>query len=216
MTGQLLEPLTKPGARISPRSKVVEAVEPPAVEEMPLGPRIELAPEAEAPQPVKPAPVSEAELEALSAARQAEIGTPREVPSPSRAQKEAGLVQGPVNTRFYDDDGLAATIQATAKAVDDGALVAVKPKTIGEIYDAAIEAGTPKENLDAIFGGKPMTTEIGNDQLNQRMAGLVLLKEQAQKELMNICDWLPVVSLTTPASWRRVKPSLNITLLWQS
>ena len=181
VTRELIQPLTKPGARISPRSKVVEAVEAPAVGEMPLGPRIELAPEAEAPQPVKPAPVSEAELETLAAAREAEIGTPREVPSPSAAQLEAGLVKGPVNTRFYDDDGLAATIQATAKAVDDGALIAIKPRTIGEIYDAAIEAGTPKENLDAIFGGQPMSTPIGNDQLNQRMAGLVLL-ERASAE----------------------------------
>ena len=184
VTGELLDPLTKPGARISPRSKKVAPIEPDVPEEIPLGPRIELAPEQEAPQPqpVKPAPVSEAELEALSTARQAEIGTPREVPSLSRAQKEAGLVKGPVNTRFYDDDGLAATIQATAKAVDDGALIALKPKTIGEIYEAAIAAGTPKENLDAIFGGQPMTTAVGNDQLNQRMAGLVLLKEaSAQK-----------------------------------
>ncbi len=127
VTGQLIEPLTKPGARISPRSKTVKEIEPPAVETMPLGPRIDLVPEPEVtppPQPVAPEPVTEAEVDARITATEAEIGTAREVPSPSRAQKEAGIAEGPVNTTFYDSDTLAATVQAAAKVADQEGVAA--------------------------------------------------------------------------------------------
>ena len=179
VTGELLDPLTKPGARISPRSKKVAPIEPTVPEEIPLGPRIELAPEQEAPQPqpVKPAPVSEAEVEARIVATEAETGMPREVPSPSRAQKEAGLAEGPVNTRFYDDDSLAATIQAAAKAADQGAVAANKPMTVAEIYQRATEAGIPEENLNAIFGEGDRSVSVGGSVLAQEMAGLMVLHD---------------------------------------
>ena len=180
VTGQLIEPLTKPGARISPRSKTVKEIEPPAVDTMPLGPRIDAVPEPEVtppPQPVAPEPVTEAEVDARITATQAETGTAREVPSPSRAQKEAGIAEGPVNTTFYDSDTLAATVQAAAKVADQEGVAAAKPMTVQQIYDRAMDAGIPEENLNAIFGSTEKTTAVGGSQLAEYMAGLMVLHD---------------------------------------
>lgn len=180
LTSELISPLTKPGARVSPRSTRVEAIEPPAVEEMPLGPRIELAPEPEVevpPQPVAPEPVTEAEVDARIISTEAEIGTAREAPSPSRTQKEAGIAEGPVNTTFYDSDTLAATVQAAAKAADQEGVAANKPMTVAQIYDRAMEAGIPEENLNGIFSGVEKTTAVGGSQLAEYMAGLMVLHD---------------------------------------
>ena len=73
--------------------------------------------------------------------------------SPSRAQKEAGIAEGPVNTTFYDSDTLAATVQAAAKVADQEGVAANKPMTVAQIYQRAMDAGIPKENLDGIFAG---------------------------------------------------------------
>lgn len=183
-TGQILKPLTKRGQRLDPNAIATDAVPAPDVSEMPLGPRIDLVPDlAEPPQPVAPQPVTIEEMRSRVAARQEEIGTPREVPSPSIAQLDEGLVKGPVNTSFYDDDGLAATIQSAAKAADDGSLAIKKPVTMDEIYDGAIEAGVPKENLDAIFSGEGIQSGVGLDQLSQKMSGLVVLQKASSLKL---------------------------------
>ena len=178
-TKGILEPLTAKGARVSPESKITRT---PTLKESiidaPFEPSFEI-PKAEVPQPqpVKPAPVDQAEVDARLAAREQELGAPREVPSPSKAQKEQGLVKGPVNTRFYDNDGLAATVQAAAKAADAGEVAASKPVTIKEIYDRAENAGIPKENLDLVFSGQDISSSVGGNELAQRMAGLMVLHD---------------------------------------
>lgn len=189
LRGAILDPLTKPGQRLDPSATAVDAAPVPDVTEMPLGPRVDQVPGIGSPatppaaeiQP--PLPVSPEEMEARVAARTAEIGTPREVPSPSKAQKDAGLVKGPVNTTFYDDDEFAATIQSAAKAAESGAVFVTKPSSMADVKTRAIELGIPQDNLDAIFSGQGITSGVGLDQLVEQMSGLVVLHDVSAQRL---------------------------------
>jgi hypothetical protein len=177
-TKEIIGGLTTPGARLSPEARVTkEAGEMPTVTDVPVGPVIGAPGAAPQPQPKSPPPVTLEEMQARLQARQAEIGTAREVPSPSKAQKIAGLKEGPVNTRFYDSDEFAATVQAAAKAADEKLTDVKKPMSIDEIFTRAQDAGIPKENLDKIFSGQGMDASIGGAQLAERMAGLVVLHD---------------------------------------
>lgn len=177
-TKEIIGGLTAPGARLSPEMRVTpQAGEMPVVTDVPLGPRLEIpAAETPQPQPKSPPPVSQEQVDARMQAREAEMGT-REVPSPSKKQIAEGIQEGPVNTRFYDSDSFAATVQAAAKAADEGIVAAKKPMSIKEIYDRATEAGIPKENLDKIFSGQGIDASIGGNELATRMAGLMVLHD---------------------------------------
>jgi len=177
-TKEILGGLTEKGARLSPEARVTkEAGEMPTVTDVPVGPVIGAPGAAPQPQPTSPPPVTLEEMQARLQARQAEIGTAREVPSPTKAQKIAGLKEGPVNTRFYDSDEFAATVQAAAKAADEKLIDVKKPMSIDEIYERAQNAGVPKENLDKIFSGQGIDASIGGSQLAERMAGLQVLHD---------------------------------------
>ena len=177
-TKEILGGLTKKDARLSPGAKVTtDAAEMPVVTDVPLGPRLDIPGAQPQPQPTAPPPVSQADVDARLAARQDEIGTAREAPSPTTAQKAAGTVRGPVNTTFYDSDEFAATVQAAAKAADEKLIDVKKPMSIDEIFNRAQEAGIPKENLDKIFSGPGIDASIGGSQLAERMAGLMVLHD---------------------------------------
>ena len=137
----------------------------------------EVVPETAAPPPGRE-PASEEEMEALIKAREEQIGQPRTAPSPTTAQKAAGVVRGPINTRFYDDDGLAATVQAAAAQLPD-----VKTRTIQSIYDEAVKAGVPQKTLKGILSGKKMESAVGNDELAVNLAGLMSLHDVSAKKL---------------------------------
>ena len=177
-TKEIIGGLTAPDARLSPEARVTkEAGEMPTVTDVPVGPVIGAPGAAPQPQPTSPPPVTLEEMQARLQARQAEIGTARQVPSPSKAQKIAGIEEGPVNTRFYDSDEFAATVQAAAKAADEKLVDVKKPMSIDEIYKRAQDAGVPKENLEKIFSGQGIDASIGGAQLAERMAGLVVLHD---------------------------------------
>lgn len=137
----------------------------------------EVVPETAAPAPANQ-PASKEEVDALVKAREEQIGQPRTAPSPTTAQKAAGVVRGPINTRFYDDDGLAATVQAAAAQLPD-----VKTRTIQSIYDEAVKAGVPRKTLKGILSGKKMESAVGDDKLAVKLAGLISLHDVSAKKL---------------------------------
>ena len=182
--GKLIEPLTKPGAKIDPEYKVKppepeKVVEPP-VEEAP-SPEAEVQPmedvppdEALAPEPPKepktkvPDPVSAEYMEERMAAREEYMGGPRTAPS----GKGEGVIEGPVNTKFYDSDTLAATVQAMGEVEPD-----YKSRTVQSFYDRAIMTGVPKRMLDQLFKGIPMESKVGDHKLAENIAGLQILHD---------------------------------------
>ena len=128
--------------------------------------------------PTKPAPVSEDEMNRMLDQRDKELGTPRQAPSPSQLQKEAGVVTGPFNTTMYDNDGLAATIQSFADKAPE-----LKTKTIQSIYEEAQARGVTKGVLNTIFSGQKMESVVGDNELAVRMASLVSLHDASASRL---------------------------------
>lgn len=132
----------------------------------------------ETPPIVSPPPVAEQKLEDAVATRAAELGEPRQAPSPSAAMTEAGVVKGPINTRFYDSDELAATVQAMAKDVQGQGT-----RTVQSIYDEARNRGISQNALDSIFSQQDMTTKIGGNQIAVNMAALIDLHDASATQL---------------------------------
>jgi hypothetical protein len=147
------------------------AVEPEAVADLPVEPEVP-------PVPVKPEPASEEEMQRMLDQRSKEIGEPRQVPSPTPAQKEAGIVEGPFNTRIYDNDGLAATIQSFADKAPE-----LKTRTVQSLYDDAQQRGVPVDVLKAVFSGTKLESAVGDSELAVRMAGLMTLHDESAKRL---------------------------------
>ena len=139
----------------------------------------DLGPTSEAPTgPVKPAPASEDEMKRMLDQRNKELGEPRQAPSPTQLQKEAGVVTGPFNTTMYDNEGLAATIQSFADKAPE-----LKTKTIQSLYEEAQARGVTQGVLNTIFAGQKMESVVGDNQLAVRMAGLVSLHDASATRL---------------------------------
>ena len=183
ITKEIMKPLTKPGARMADDVKIVEPTAKIEAEasgqiideqevELPSNTTDFSATEEPAQPPVaKPIITDEAADETI-AARQAAMDAARTAPSPTALQKEAGVEKGRINTTFYDQDELNATIQATAQNLPD-----ISSRTIQSLYDDAHERGVATNILDQIFKGKPMTSAVGGDELATRMAALVTIHD---------------------------------------
>lgn len=171
---EIMEPLTKPGAKME-KDVIIDApiAEPEARVEVPVqeAPTDYTASGRQEPR-IMPEPVSEEKAAEIMAARGEAMDAPRTAPSPTPAQKEAGVEKGRVNTTFYSSDELNATIQAVSKD-----LPPVGPRTIQSLYDDASERGVATNVLDQMFKGKPMTSAIGGDELAKRMAALVTVHD---------------------------------------
>ncbi|MGA1066185.1 MAG: hypothetical protein ACO3U3_10080, partial [Alphaproteobacteria bacterium] len=128
--------------------------------------------------PVKPAPASEDEMKRMLDQRDKELGTERQAPSPTKLQKEAGVVTGPVNTTIYDEDSLAATIQSFADRAPE-----LKTKTVQSIYEEAQARGVTEGVLNQIFAGQKMESVVGDNQLAVRMASLVSVHDASALHL---------------------------------
>ena len=201
LTREILEPLMGKGARgtdfttkrRSPtKPEEVEAAEPmpenvdaDVVEQPAQDPDVvpetaeDPAPIPEAPiEPTKPAPASEEEMQRMLDQREAEVGTPRQAPSPTEAQAAEGVVSGPFNTTMYDNDGLAATIQSFADKAPE-----LKRQKISVLYDEAQKRGVPQDVLNSIFSGQKFESAVGDSELATRMAGLVTLHDESAKRL---------------------------------
>ena len=177
VTEEIMKPLTRPGARVSDEVEIVapttkpEEPAPEPVVEVPSNP-------TEYTQTGKPkkeptiAPVTEEAAEEAVAKRQEAMGDPRTAPSPTTKQKDAGVVEGRVNTTFYDSDQLNATIQAVSSDLPE-----VKSQSIQSLYDKAGKLGIASDVLDQIFKGKKMTSAVGGDELATRMAALVTIHD---------------------------------------
>ena len=193
--GEIIKPLTKRGARIDPDYKVTEEITKPvdvidpdgtATDVMDIQPPVEAKTKIEpeiVPPIKKPKPSTEERVEEVMAERQEAMGGARTVPSPSKKQLAEGVEAGPVNTRFYDSDSLAATAKAVAGDTEPD----YQAQTVESLYRRAFMSGVPKKTLDAMFRGIPMQSKVGNNQLATQLAGLQALHDvSAQKvdELM--------------------------------
>lgn len=118
-------------------------------------------------------PASEVDVQKIVQQREEEIGAPRQVPSLTPLQEQAGLVEGRINTRFFDDDELAATVQAFAANIESPEKV-----TIQSLYEKARSIGASEENLFKIYSGD-MSVKVGDNQLATQLAGLVDLHDQS-------------------------------------
>ena len=166
-----VEQATGVDANAAPGVEQPGAVVPEAVADLPVEPEVPAV-------PVKPEPASEEEMQRMLAQREKEVGSPRQVPSPTPAQQKAGIVEGPFNTRIYDEDGLAATIQSFA-----GKAPELKTRTVQSLYDDAQQRGVPVDVLKAVFSGTKLESTIGDSELAVRMAGLVTLHDESAKRL---------------------------------
>jgi len=162
----IIKPLTTPGAKTAPDYKVKkkrgapqpgQPIEPPPQATDATEPPIEL-----------PTPISEQQLDEFTQERLRQVGTPRQAPSPTQKQKQAGIEQGRANTQFYDADELAATVQAFSATVGKD----VKAQTVQSIYDRAKESGVPERILENMFRGLPLESKVGANQLAVKLAGL--------------------------------------------
>jgi hypothetical protein len=134
--------------------------------------------------PERVGPVSEDEMTRMLDQREKEIGSAPQVPSPTAKQKAEGVVeQGPFNTRIYDEEGLAATIQSYADKAPE-----LKTQSIKSLYDAAQERGIPVKLLDSIFSGKKMETTVGGDELAVKMAGMITLHDESAIRLDGLME----------------------------
>ena len=185
ITKGVMKPLTTPGARMSDEVEIVapegaRIVDEPEVEVPQSTTEYTATPEAETDVAVKPIASEEAAEEAVRA-RAAGMDAPRTAPSPTAAQKEAGVAEGRVNTTFYDSDQLNATIQAVSADLPE-----VTTQSIQSIYDKASNLGIGKEVLDQIFKGKSMTSAVGGDQLSTRMAALITIHDASLVQIDNM------------------------------
>lgn len=192
----IIAPLTKFGAKQAPEYKVIpDTIKPhkpagdtpePMKDVLQDDPAAPLdVPEAEVAKPndpapeeikvKKPEPVSVEELEERMATREEYFEGPRTSPS----GKGEGVVEGAYNTRFYTDDGLAATVQTAVKASGED----YKSRTVQSFYDRALMSGVPKRMLDNIFKGIPMESKVGNHKLAEEVAGLQILHDISAKRL---------------------------------
>jgi hypothetical protein len=161
----------KPGIKtrevtVKPREQAQEPVAPDVPDPTPPAPDEQVV-------ITRPEPASEAYVQKIVQQREEEIGAPRQVPSLTPLQKQAGLVEGRINTRFFDDDELAATVQAFAANVESPEKV-----TIQSLYKKARSIGASEESLKKIYSGD-MSVTIGDNQLATQLAGLVDLHDQS-------------------------------------
>lgn len=182
---QILKGMTKRGTSAVDYTVVPENKKPAPSNEAIVEPELppgETPSDAQAPvTPTRPdvEPVSEEEAARVMQAREAAEEAPRMVPSPTPAQRAEGLAEGPVNTRFYDEDSLANTIEAVARTTPD----ADKPKTIQELYEKAQASGVPARLLQQIFEGESMSANVGGSALAEQLAGLQMLHDVSAKRL---------------------------------
>jgi hypothetical protein len=180
---EAIKPLRRKGARTSPDYVVTEEnVVPPAPQTdtpeavvPPVQPDIDTPPVAKEPTIEPPGPVSEERLTEIREERARQIGTARQAPSPTKAQRLAGVEEGPARTTFYDDDELAATVQAVAAKT----VAETGTQSIQSLFDKAFEAGVPKETLDRMFKGINLQSEIGVNKLAVQLAGLQALHDES-------------------------------------
>ena len=184
----ILDPLTKRGETVSPDVKVVPDDRPRPIPEQSKPPeepvieqRVEEPPVVEEPELTtqqaidETPPVDESVAERVMADRMAitEEDPDRQVaPSPTPLQKEKGVEKGRVNTTFYDEAGLRATIEATAATLPD-----VGSRTIQSFYDDVAERGIATNVLDEVFKNKSVTSTIGNNALSTQMAALITIHD---------------------------------------
>ena len=126
-----------------------------------------------------PGPVSPEKMDDLLKAREEELGEPAMAPSPTAAQREAGVKVGAANTTMIkDDDSLRATIQAFASQASD-----YKSRSIQSLYDEAKKRGVPASAMKAMLGGKKITANIGDDELATQLAGLMMMHDASASRL---------------------------------
>lgn len=159
-----------------------DTVETPSGErvETPAGERVE-TPAGDEPPITEPAPVSEERMLQQSIEREAllEAGETAASPSPTSAQRAAGVADSPISTLPFDTESMQATVRAAAEST----LTDTPSMTVQEIFERSVAIGVPERVAENIFRGVPLTSNVGGSQLAENLAGLLKLHDDSAAKL---------------------------------
>lgn len=148
--------------------------------ETPSGERVE-TPASDEPPIIEPAPVSEERMLQQSIEREAmlEAGETAASPSPTSAQRAAGVADSPISTLPFDTESMQATVRAAAEST----LTDTPSMTVQEIFERSVAIGVPERVAENIFRGVPLTSNVGGSQLAENLAGLLKLHDDSAAKL---------------------------------
>ena len=173
----LLEGLTKKGARAAKEPKIVED----AVKVAPPPPT---PPGASKPVATPVAPVQPAAVLKVTKPRPVDVTDMNKIAADRQAAIDAGTAQAkppetPISSAWTDNDGLAATIQAAGDSFAQQA----PSMSLRSIYMQAINAGVPEQFLKTALAGENMESTVGGSELAKRLAGAVVVHDESAKRL---------------------------------
>lgn len=181
---EVLEPLTRKGARMARDAKIVE---PPPVTPPPVAaqPAAVVKPAVKAPTPVKAT-----EMMDLAKQREAGIaaGGPMQAPSPTAQQIAAGVEEAPISTLAFDNVEMRSMVSAaTDRALQD---TDYGTMTVRSMFQRAVDAGVPESTANRILQGIPLESKIGDNELTKNLAGLIKLHDDSASQLDSLFDSL--------------------------
>lgn len=180
LTREILEPLTRKGARATKEAKLlddpIKAPQPPTPAGVvdPSPPPVAPAPAPAAVKPAKPKP----QVRAADISEANKIAAERERML-AEGQPQAKPPETPISSAWTDNDGLAATINAAG----DAAAKQEPSMSIRSMYMRAINAGIPEQFLKRALAGESMETTVGGSQLAKQLAGAVTVHDESAKML---------------------------------
>lgn len=177
---EILQGLTKPGARAEKVPKLVDEAAgvvpptqpiPPAAEgaTKPVATPTATAP-AKAPKPVNTRPVDVTEMNKIAEDREKLLAA---------GTAQASPPETPIASAWTDGDELAATIRAAG----DNMATQDPSMSLRSIYMQAINAGVPEQFLRSTLAGESMDVTVGGSELAKRLAGAVVVHDESAKRL---------------------------------
>lgn len=174
LTREILEPLTRKGARAAKEPSLLDDVirgpRPPAPPGVVNPSPPPVAPAQPKPPAPKPRPVDISEANKIAAERERMIAA---------GEAQAKPPETPISSAWTDNDGLAATIRAAGEsaAKQDPSM------SIRSITMRAINAGVPEQFLQRALAGESMEATVGGSQLAKQLAGAVVAHDESAKML---------------------------------
>ena len=149
---------------------------------------------AELPPIVQPAPVSKERLkeQAAERTRMLESGETLASPSPTAMQQAAGAQVSPISTVPFDTNEMQATVRSASEAV----LTTAPTMTVREMYERAIQIGTPESVANQIFRDLPLSSNVGDSQLAVNIAGLLKLHDDSAAKMDELFSQMAKGELT--------------------
>jgi hypothetical protein len=148
----------------------------------------------ETPPIAQPSPVSEQRLseQAAERTRMLESGETLASPSPTAMQQAAGAQVSPISTVPFDTNEMQATVRSASEAV----LTTAPTMTVREMYERAIQIGTPESVANQIFRDLPLSSNVGDSQLAVNIAGLLKLHDDSAAKMDELFSQMAKGELT--------------------